>query len=368
MSDVKESVSAAEGVATARPAKPRRVGLRDVASAASVSIATVSMALADHPEIAAATKRRIWQLTTELGYRAKQRPRLRDRASTGRSLKRVGFMSIGSELADAGNGAILSALVAGCNSQDIKLQLSAVDTIDQLDTAVSKTLTMARDVDGLLLIGWVDRVLLAALHAAGVPNVVIGHAMIAPGEANELPLHMVGSDEIAMGHVAADALLRAGHRRIAFVCEVVPEGLSHWRWRAGYAAAHVSAGVPIDPALVYIAGKPFAPTEAAYNQLMSLTEPPTAFIAPDPRLAAGLLSAASRRGKPIAPEAIVMAAEPGVAERFGVSHYPRISYNLAGMATMGLRQLQALYDDPTPWSSAVIVPFTHHHLPKPKLP
>jgi DNA-binding LacI/PurR family transcriptional regulator len=357
--------STAPSAGAERAGRVQRVGLRDVAKAADVSIATVSMALADHPEIAAATKRRIWQLTTELGYRAKQRPRLRDRVPGGRTLKRVGFMSIGSELTDSGNGAILQALVAGCNAQDIRLQLSAVDSINQLDSAVNKTLAMARDVDGLLLIGWVDRVLLAALNAAGVSNVVIGHAMIAPGEANELPLHMVASDEIAMGHVATDALLRSGHRRIGFVCELLPEGLSHWRWRAGYAAAHLGAGRPIDPALVFVAGKAFDNGEAAASYLFSLPHPPTGFIAPDPRIAAGFLAAAARRGSPIANDAIVIASEPTLAGRYGVGQLPRISYNLSAMATMGLRQLQSLYEDPTPWSSSVIIPFTHVNLPKP---
>ena len=49
----------------------RRVGLKDVASAAQVSVATASMAMSDHPRVIDETKRRVRRLGSEMGYRPK---------------------------------------------------------------------------------------------------------------------------------------------------------------------------------------------------------------------------------------------------------------------------------------------------------
>src|SRR5688572_15831921 len=47
---------------------PRKVRLKDLAAKANVSVATVSMALSDHPSISDATKKRIHQIGRRLGY------------------------------------------------------------------------------------------------------------------------------------------------------------------------------------------------------------------------------------------------------------------------------------------------------------
>ncbi|RRJ98860.1 LacI family transcriptional regulator [Opitutaceae bacterium TAV3] len=47
---------------------PRRISLRDLARQAGVSHATVSLALRDHPAVAAATRTRIRELARQLGY------------------------------------------------------------------------------------------------------------------------------------------------------------------------------------------------------------------------------------------------------------------------------------------------------------
>ena len=51
------------------PAEPSRVGIRDVAKAAGVSLMTVSLALRNHPKISAATRERVRRLAAEIGYR-----------------------------------------------------------------------------------------------------------------------------------------------------------------------------------------------------------------------------------------------------------------------------------------------------------
>ena len=72
------------------PADPSRVGLRDVAKAAAVSLMTVSLALRNHPKISAATRERVQRVAREIGYRpdpeiARLMTRLRSRNNTGRT-------------------------------------------------------------------------------------------------------------------------------------------------------------------------------------------------------------------------------------------------------------------------------------------
>jgi DNA-binding LacI/PurR family transcriptional regulator len=72
------------------PADPSRVGIRDVAKAAAVSLMTVSLALRNNPKISAATRERVQRLAREIGYRpdpeiARLMTRLHGRKNTGRT-------------------------------------------------------------------------------------------------------------------------------------------------------------------------------------------------------------------------------------------------------------------------------------------
>src|SRR5688572_23464673 len=90
----------------------RTVGLKEIAKVAGVSISTVSMSLADHPDIRLETKQRIRELSREMGYR-KARRTPRPGAANGAAAngtRRFGFLLMGSRIEDTAKLALLRAL------------------------------------------------------------------------------------------------------------------------------------------------------------------------------------------------------------------------------------------------------------------
>jgi LacI family transcriptional regulator len=101
--------------------------------------------------------------------------------------------------------------------------------------------------------------------------------------------HTSGADQ-AMRH-----LLELGHRRIAQITG--PRGwLATEDRRRGYQAALAAAGIMPDPALEKEAIPEIAPGRAAAEQLLDLSEPPTAIFAFNDNIAIGAIQAARARG------------------------------------------------------------------------
>lgn len=76
------------GAATPPPAGTRRVGLREVARAAGVSVMSVSLSLRDSPKIAPETRRRVREIAVRLGYRPDPEvARLMDRLRSSRTAR-----------------------------------------------------------------------------------------------------------------------------------------------------------------------------------------------------------------------------------------------------------------------------------------
>src|SRR5690606_35808445 len=136
------------------------------------------------------------------------------------------------------------------------------------------------------------------------------------------PVQVIAANEQAMAEAATRRLLDQGHERIAFVCEVLPRGLSHARWLAGYRLVHVERGLPLDPQLTFITGVEEQGEDRAAAFYASVAYPPTAYIVPDARIAATVLAEMDRPGKPVAPTSVVIHAVPQAAGVYRLDDCP----------------------------------------------
>jgi LacI family transcriptional regulator len=101
--------------------------------------------------------------------------------------------------------------------------------------------------------------------------------------------HMSGADQ-AMKH-----LLDLGHRRVGQITG--PRGwVATEDRRRGYRAALAAAGILPDPTLEQEAEPEITPGRAAAEQLLDLSEPPTAIFAFNDNIAIGAIQAARARG------------------------------------------------------------------------
>jgi len=342
----------------------RRVGMKAIAEAANVSIATVSMALSDHPEISEDTKRRVGRICDQLGYRKRPLPASREGRGLAAVCQRLGFLQIGNDLRDPAVSTILQELNSTCAAQHVALQLSSVES-GLPDAAIAQAQSLIKDVDALVLCGLVDIQLLRSLGQSRIPYVVLGNTMLSPPEPDDLHVHMIAPDEYAMGRLATESLLRAGHERIGFVSELIFPGLSHWRWRCGYCSALVDAGISIDQRQLFAAPVFRGDGQAAADHFEQLApdERPTAFVVPDCRIGTMFVSAMRERGIDIPPAKVVIAADQFQASHYGVTDWPRIEYDHTAYVRLGLEQLERIMIQPYDGSETLWVPFTGRNLP-----
>src|SRR5689334_9949998 len=99
----------------------KRVSLKDIADRAEISIAAVSMALSDHPRIALDTKRRVRQLSIEMGYGKGRNRGIWSQFKT----EDVGYMLVGERLEGDADSYTLHALMDSASGANVRLVASA---------------------------------------------------------------------------------------------------------------------------------------------------------------------------------------------------------------------------------------------------
>jgi DNA-binding LacI/PurR family transcriptional regulator len=261
-----------------------RATIEDVATLAGVSVATVSRALRDLPNVADSTRHRVQEAATALEYRADPAA---SRLATGRS-RAV---------------AVVVQLLNGWYSSQVVAGVEAVCAESGYDTIVvgvgpgsrdrdvfAGSAAIHRRVDAIIFVD--VRVSAAELRALSEQSL----ALVSVGP--ELPeIASVGIDDVEVGRIATRHLLELGHRRIGLINGPAELGLVVPSQRqTGFEEAMRAAGIEPDPEL-YVAGNFTIQDGAdALTTLMAHSEPPTAIFALADEMAFGVMLAADERG------------------------------------------------------------------------
>lgn len=261
-----------------------RATIEDVAAAAGVSVATVSRALRDLPNVADSTRARVREAADRLEYRADPAA---SRLAAGRSRSVAVVVQLldgwysshvvaGAEAvcAEAGYDTIVVGVGPGSSDRDVFAGSAAIH----------------RRVDAIIFVD--VRVPEAELRA------LAGHSMVIVSVGHELPdVASVGIDDVEVGKIATRHLIELGHRRIALINGqnqlpfVVPS-----RRQAGFEDAMRAAGIEPDRSL-YVQGN-FTMQDGAdaLTTLMEHDDPPTAIFALADEMAFGVIQAAQEHG------------------------------------------------------------------------
>lgn len=269
---------------TDQPRRRTRATIEDVASAAGVSVATVSRALRNLPNVAESTRARVEDAATRLEYRADPAA---SRLAAGRS-RSVGVVvqllhgwysshvvaGVEAVCAEAGYDTIVMGVGPGSRDRDVFAGSSAIH----------------RRVDALILVDVrVSASELRRLADQSLVVVAVGH------EVPEIP--SVGIDDVEVGRIAARHLIELGHRRIGLINgpDTLPFVVPNQR-QAGFEEALRSAGVEPDPALYTPGNFTVQDGADALHALMERDDPPTAIFALSDEMAFGVILAAEERG------------------------------------------------------------------------
>ena len=259
--------------------------MHDVAAAAGVSQATVSLVLnsASGSRFSEETRRRVQDAVDRLGYRTNAHAKVLRDGVAGM----IGF--IGDSVATS---PFAGAIIEGAQQrawEDGLLLLTVSTGGDKALEAASLDTMLSYKVAGVVYGAMYHRLLDVPEALTGVRSVVLN----SQDRSGRLP--SVAPDEVKGGYAATCRLLEAGHRRIALLnIESLESGLPAAVGRyEGYTKALEEAGLELDPALVRF-GK--GGEEDGYKyamELLTVPEPPTAIFCANDRGAWGAYQAIS---------------------------------------------------------------------------
>ena len=256
-----------------------RPTMADVARAAGISTALVSIVMRGVPGASEATRVRVMQIADELGYVPDERAR-----KLRQSRSRV--LGVAFELQQPFHGDLVERLYAAATERGYDIALSAVAPTRDEPTAVEALLRERCEAVVLLGSRFTDDALEAL--AARVPTLLVARRTAASGVGV-----VRGDDQIGIG-LAVDHLVELGHRRIAHVDGADAPGSADRRLGFHAAMARHRLGSHAD---VRSGGLTELSGAMAMGALLARSVPPTAVIAFNDRCATGVVDTLVHRGR-----------------------------------------------------------------------
>lgn len=308
-----------------------RTTITDVAAAAGVAIKTVSRVLNNEPRVRAATRERVLAAVKALNYH----PSISARGLAARRSLLIGLVYENPSpnyVMDVQNGAM-----ARCREERLQLIMHHCSRRGADLAADIAALVDTTHLDGLVLTPPLSssRELIAALDERSVPFV-----RIAPNRMRH-PSPFVDIDDLGGAREMTEYLIGLGHRRIGFIVGN-PEHYASGRRLEGYRAALKRHGIPWRPEYVKQGYFVFESGLESGAELLDMKERPTAILASNDDMAAGVLMAAHQRGIKVPAQLSVAGYDDAPIARFVWPQLTTVfqpAYDLAYSATDLLLQL-----------------------------
>lgn len=224
----------------------RKVTLSDISQIVGVGVATVSRALAGHPDVSRATSERVHATAKELGYRP---------SVAARALRNGGYRALSVILPDAAWGwwePVVRAAFHAAAEEGYQLLVHPVAGVSGGAAAVVRGLANV-PTEGVIVVSVPDQKgVRAACDEVALPTIAIDDT------SHELRFPTVSVQNRDGARAAVAHLIAKGHRSIAMVtADFSVEDTGNWgeglfveERLAGYREALEDAGIPFDPALV----------------------------------------------------------------------------------------------------------------------
>ncbi|HSJ83803.1 MAG TPA: LacI family DNA-binding transcriptional regulator [Acidimicrobiia bacterium] len=261
-----------------------RTTIRDVSRAAGVSVATVSNVLNAPDRVAEETRRRVTEAIDQLGYRPNR---------AARSLPQGRSFTIGYCIPDGKErfalDTFLHQLTERASDSDMDILLFTPHR-GQSEADSYREIVRRGAVDGFIVSSTVhDDERVQVLVDAAIPVVSFGRTDLAD-------LHSwVDVDGRAGTRAAVEHLVEQGHQRLSLVAW--PEGsISGDERAAGFVEGLAEAGLEVDPGHVIRVENDVESGREAAARLLDLDPAPTAIVAVQDVLAAGVVAELNARG------------------------------------------------------------------------
>jgi DNA-binding LacI/PurR family transcriptional regulator len=325
-------------------AKKQRATIRDVAAAAQVSIATVSLYMQGGKGVADETAERIAEAVKMLEYVP------RSKGSNGRRATLIALLMEELSLTafpETIYGAIIQALEIRARKYDIGMLLASVEE-GRLPQSVREN-----QVEGVIILGGcpTNDGLASDLVAHGVPVVLVDAYIVG------LPVTAIVPDNEWGGYCAYEHLVKLGHTRIAII-----EGPPKYRtlvdryWGALRAAEELS--VPVRPEYRQPSISSGFPRKGyrEMKQLLALPEPPTAVFAVSDRAALGALEAIKEAGMSVPDDMSLIGFDDDIHAEHATPPLTTVHFGREKMGSLALENLVETIDGKSDLATRICVP------------
>jgi LacI family transcriptional regulator len=260
----------------------KSVTIRDVASAAGVSVSTVSRVLNDKDDVAADTYERVRQVIVEMGYTSS----LAARSMRSRRTNVIGL--IVPDVDDSFSIQVMKGVNRAITELDYDLLIYTSGSIKKRSAADRE-----RHFVSLLNGSITDGIIMVTPTATSFSTAAPVVAVDPNNQSPECPAIIATNHAGAV--VAMEYLIGLGHRRIGFIGGRLDLQSAQQRLQ-GYKDSLRRAGIPPDPGLITLGDFTRATGRNCARQLLSLPQRPTAIFAANDESAIGAIEAACELG------------------------------------------------------------------------
>lgn len=314
--------------------------VRQIAKRVGVSVATVSRALNNHPEVHADTKAKILQAANRVGYS----PTIGKRLTTV-----IGLVYPGDPVRPVYGdfeSALLAGIMQGVNEQKYDVKMVSLER-DKASTETYTQFFMRKGLRGVVLRSFeATRRVCEEIAAERFPHVVVADHFENPG------VNYVWSESRTDSRRAVQHLIQLGHTRIGLVVHAVYD-TDHRDRMLGYKEALGEAGIEVENDLIVEIVANFEGGAKAVNRLLSMAEPPSAIFFTDPIATLGGMRRCQELGISIPAELSIIGFDDSDirqhvypaftavcqdARRLGFEAALRLTRTLAGQSDVKLRE------------------------------
>lgn len=317
--------------------------IRDVARHAKVSVGTVSNVLNDSSLVKEETRDRVLSAIAELGFH----PTAAARSLSTQRTNTIGM--IRTELRPQGKRIesdpmtldLIDGIASAATEKSIGLTFWTIP-IGQREMDLYRRVVSSRQVDGLILFALRENdPRITYLKKHGFPFVIFGRL---PPQEGDNWIDVDGEAGIA---TVVNHLAELGHTRIGYLSPPHEQFLTTLRWN-GYVEAMKRANLPLDMSLVYEGDFSEKSGQLGAHTFLDLSNPPTAIICSNDRMAFGAMRAVQARGLVVGQDVSVVGFDDIPLARY--SHPPlttmRQPFHEIGAALFNLL-VSRIQPDPT---------------------
>lgn len=314
----------------------------DVAKLAGCSITTVSRVYSVPDKVRPATRERILHAAEVLQYS----PNAIARAMARQKNNSIAFVVDEKHYPIMQNpfySEIAEAVQQEAESRGYNVYITSTGASSQ-----ASDLFMRKRMDGVVLAGQADQALLARLHTQGMPIVLVNNRI----DLTDVP--SITSNDYSGTVLAIEHLIDKGHKRIGLLAGNLFRYVSTSRKQA-YTDTMIRNGLTIDERYVCSVEATQEAARLCTEQLLDLTDPPTALFCMNDRIAIGAMKAALRRGLRVPDDLAVVGYDGSSICTVIEPELTTVCVNTEAMGRQSAKMLIKLIEGKTPKEMQIVL-------------